>query len=42
MALKRILLELRDLLSYAAIGFLAVSASQQFASPFYLDLKPRP
>jgi hypothetical protein len=39
---KKILVGIRDFMSYAALGFLGVMASQQFISPFYLNLTPRP
>lgn len=42
MTVKIVLFKVRDVLSYAALGFLVVMASQQFASPFYLNATPRP
>ncbi len=40
--LRKVLIEIRNLLSYAALGFLLVMASQQFATTFYLNATPRP
>jgi hypothetical protein len=39
---KYFLIKVRDLLSYAALGFLITMASEQFPSLHYVTLRPRP
>ena len=39
---KKAFLAIRELLSFSAIGLLMAFASQQFATPYFLDLRPNP